>query len=125
MRSFAGALGDVVAQDDDMVGGDLEEGGQRGDGVAGKVHVGEGLLQHHLVPLASPWPPQALKFCFGYGDAHVSASASRAAKPALWRVPSYLGSGLPRPTRSQMSFVFVIAAFFLIFVFRMDTNTLL
>ena len=66
---LAGGLGDVVAQDDDVVGRDLEEAGQRGDGVARKVHVGQGLEQHDLVAVHLALAPQALEFGFADRDA--------------------------------------------------------
>ena len=66
---LAGGLGDVVAQDDDMVGRDLEETCQRGDGVARKVHVGQRLEQDDLVALHFALAPQALKFALVDRDA--------------------------------------------------------
>ena len=66
---LAGGLGDIVAQDDDVVGGDLEKARQRGDGIAGEVHVGQGFQQHHLVAVHLALAPQALKLGFADADA--------------------------------------------------------
>ena len=61
---LAGVLGDIVAQNDDVVGRDLEKARRGGDGVARKVHVGQGLEQHHLVAVHFALTPQAFKFGF-------------------------------------------------------------
>ena len=65
---LAGGLGDIVAQDDDVVGGDLEKARQRGDGIAGEVHVGQGFQQHHLVAVHLALSPQALELGFAHRD---------------------------------------------------------
>ena len=52
-----------------MVGRDLEKARQRRDGIAGKVHVGQGLQQHHLVALYLALAPQALELGLVDGDA--------------------------------------------------------
>ena len=65
---FAGVLGDVVAQDDDVVGRDLEEARQRADGVAREVHISQGLQEHDLVAVHLALPPQTLKLGLGDGD---------------------------------------------------------
>ena len=46
---LAGCLRDIIAQHQHMVGRDLEKARHGGDGIAGEVHVGQGLQQHHLV----------------------------------------------------------------------------
>ena len=66
---LAGGLGDIVAQDDDVVGGDLEKARQRGDGIAGEVHVGQGFQQHYLATVHLALAPQALKLGFADADA--------------------------------------------------------
>ena len=45
---LAGLQGDVVKEDDDPGGGDLEEGGELQDAPAGEVHIGLGLEQEEL-----------------------------------------------------------------------------
>ena len=42
-------LGDVIAQDDDMIGLDLVKTGSGGDALARQIHVGQRAQQHHLV----------------------------------------------------------------------------
>ena len=46
---LAGGLGNVIAQHQHMAGRDLEKARHGGDGIAGEIHVGQGLQQHHLV----------------------------------------------------------------------------
>ena len=52
-----------------MVGGDLEEARQRGDGVAREIHIGQGLEEHDLMTVHLALPPQTLKLGLGDGDA--------------------------------------------------------
>ena len=59
---LAGRLRDIIAQHQHMVGRDLEKARHGGDGIAGEVHVGQGLQQHHLVAVHLALSPQALKF---------------------------------------------------------------
>src|SRR5699024_6806190 len=47
---------------------------------------------------------------------------SRAEKPALCRVPSYLASGLPRPAISQISFVIINRLLLYCMSFFLQTN---
>ena len=65
---LAGGLGDVIAQHQHMVGRDLEKARHGGDGIAGKVHVGQRLQQHHLVAVHLALSPQALELGFAHRD---------------------------------------------------------
>ena len=65
---LAGGLRDVIAQHQHMVGRNLEKARHRGDGIAGKVHVGQGLKQHHLVAVHLALSPQALELGFAHRD---------------------------------------------------------
>ena len=80
---LAGGLSDVVAQDDDVVGRNLEEAGQRGDGVARKVHVGQGLEQHDLVAVHLALAPQALEFGFADRDAPLARQMVQRGKTGI------------------------------------------
>ena len=80
---LAGVLGDVVAQDDDVVGRDLEEARQRADGVAREVHISQGLQEHDLVAVCLALPPQALKLGLGDGDAPLAGQIVQRGKACV------------------------------------------
>ena len=80
---FAGVLGDVVAQDDDVVGRDLEEARQRADGVAREVHISQGLQEHDLVAVHLALPPQTLKLGLGDGDAPLAGQIVQRGKACV------------------------------------------
>ena len=58
---LAGCLRNVIAQHQHMVGRDLEKARHGRDGIAGEVHVGQGLQQHYLVAVHLALSPQALE----------------------------------------------------------------
>ena len=63
---LAGGLGDVVAENDDMVGRNLEKSGQGRNGIPREIHIGQGLQEADLVPVDLSLSPQTLKFCLGH-----------------------------------------------------------
>ena len=80
---LAGVLGDVVAQDDDVVRRDLEEARQRADGVAREIHISQGLQEHDLVAVYLALPPQALKLGLGDGDAPLAGQIVQRGKACV------------------------------------------
>ena len=62
---MARLLGDVVAQYDDVVGGDLIKVGGGGNALAAQVHIGQRLQQHDLVVAHLGGAVQALPLGFG------------------------------------------------------------
>ena len=91
---LAGVLGDVVAQDDDMVGRDLEKARQRRDGIAGKVHVGQGLEQHHLMAVHFTLAPQALEFGLAHADAPFAGQVVQRGKARVVACAVVFGLGV-------------------------------
>ena len=80
---LAGGLGDVVAQDDDVIGRDLEKGGQGGDGVPRKVHIGKGLEQADLAAVHFALAPQALELAFGDRNAPLAGQVVQSGKAGV------------------------------------------
>ena len=91
---LAGVLGDVVAQNDHMVGRDLEKARQRRDGIAGKVHVGQGLEQHHLVAVHFTLAPQALEFGLAHADAPFAGQVVQRGKARVVACAVVFGLGV-------------------------------
>ena len=80
MRSLPGAW--VMSSHRTMTwsAGILKKACQRGDGVARKVHVGQGLEQHHLVAVHFALTPQALKFGLADRDAPLGGQSVQRGK---------------------------------------------
>ena len=93
---LAGVLGDVVAQHHYMVRRDLEEPCQGGNGVSGKVHVGQGLQQHHLVALYLALAPQALELGLVDGDAPLACQVVQGGKTGVVPGAVVFGLGVPQ-----------------------------
>ena len=79
-----------------MVGRDLEKARQRRDGIAGKVHVGQGLQQHHLVALYLALAPQALELGLVDGDAPLACQVVQGGKTGVVPGAVVFGLGVPQ-----------------------------
>ena len=113
---LAGVLGDIVAQDDDVVSGDFEEARQRGDGVARKIHVGQGLEQHDLVAVHIPLAPQALKFGFADRDAPLGGEGVQRGEPGVVAGAVVFGLRVAQPgDQPDVSCIHIVICLFLFF----------
>ena len=77
-----------------MVGRDLEKARQRRDGIAGKVHVGQGLEQHHLVAVHFTLAPQALEFGLAHADAPFAGQVVQRGKARVVACAVVFGLGV-------------------------------
>ena len=105
---LAGCLRNVIAQHQHMVGGDLEKARQRRDGIAGKVHVGQGFQQHHLVAIHLALAPQALKLGFADADAPFARQRVQRGKARVVAGALVFCFRVAKPAISQMSFAFIV-----------------
>jgi hypothetical protein len=97
---------EFVVRDQHLVRGDLEKARQRGHRLARQVHVGlrlqqpDGPLRRVRARHQTVIRPVGLQVTF-----RRRARSSMYQNPALWRVSSYSGPGLPRPTNSRIMMV--------------------
>ena len=120
---LAGGLGDVVAENDDVVGRNLEKSGQGRNGVPREIHIGQGLQKTDLVPVDLSLSPQTLKFCLGHRHPPLVRQVIQGGKAGVVTGSVVFGLGLPRPAISQISFVIInLLLLYCVSFFRRQTE---